>query len=280
MGRDGTEGVLHDAVGSRAFARALLDVMAQERRLPGIDGELRAVATGALTELGGPEPLALEPVVGNAEQSNTAVVFGDKFILKIFRRLEPGLNPDIEISCFLTKKGFPHVPPLAGALEYRRPAGDPVSLGIMTGYVPTARDAWEYALDTLTRYFERVRSLPESAPLSPVVEASLLELSHQDIPPDIAGTLGTFLESARLLGTRTGELHLTLASDSEHADFAPEPFTPFYQRSLYQSARNLLVQVLHSLQRRLDVVPESVRPSSGDGVEVGGGDLKAAARGA
>ena len=67
------------------------------------------------------------------------------------------------------------------------------------------------------------------------------------------------MELARLLGQRTGELHLALASDSESRDFVPEPFTPFYQRALFQSMRNLAMQNLQLLQRRLQSLPESAR---------------------
>ncbi|MHC1763572.1 MAG: maltose alpha-D-glucosyltransferase [Verrucomicrobiia bacterium] len=259
LARDGTEGVLYDAVAAPAFSRALLDAVAQQRRLRGMEGELRTLPTPAFADLCGPEPFTLEPVVGSAEQSNTSVVFGDKLMLKIFRRLEPGLNPDVEINRFLAEKGFPHVPPFAGSLEYRRATGDPVSLGIITGYVPAARDAWEYALDSLTRYFERVRSLPEGARFTPVIEGSVLDLAGRDTPAEITGILGTFMELTRMLGTRTGELHLALASDPDNPEFAPDPLTPFYQRSLYQSNRNLLVQITPLLRRRLPNLPDPVR---------------------
>jgi maltose alpha-D-glucosyltransferase/alpha-amylase len=71
--------------------------------------------------------------------------------------------------------------------------------------------------------------------------------------------LGTYLESARLLGQRTGEMHLALASEPENRDFAPEPFTPFYQRALFQSMRNLTVQNFGFLRRNLSRVPEPTR---------------------
>jgi maltose alpha-D-glucosyltransferase/alpha-amylase len=72
--------------------------------------------------------------------------------------------------------------------------------------------------------------------------------------------MGTYFESARLLGQRTGELHLALASNPENKDFAPEPFTPFYQRSLYQSLRNHLAQQFYLLRREINRIPESTRP--------------------
>jgi maltose alpha-D-glucosyltransferase/alpha-amylase len=71
--------------------------------------------------------------------------------------------------------------------------------------------------------------------------------------------LGAYLESARLLGRRTGEMHLLLASDMDNKDFAPEPFTPFYQRALYQSMRNLVAKSLDLLRKKLVSLPETER---------------------
>ncbi|MGA9451694.1 MAG: alpha-amylase, partial [Verrucomicrobiia bacterium] len=87
-----------------------------------------------------------------------------------------------------------------------------------------------------------------------------LKYFEQDIPPAMLENIGTYLESARLLGARTAELHLTLASDSEDKNFAPEPFTSYYQRSLFQSMRNLAVESFWQLRRRLKTLPTEVLP--------------------
>ncbi len=195
-----------------------------------------------------------------AEQSNTSVVYGDRLILKLFRRVDEGVNPDLEIGAFLTDKArFPHIPPVAGALEYRRGRGEPMTLAILQGYVPNEGDAWRYTLDILNRYFERVLAqLPEVQELT-LPRAPLLELSEGEIPPLAYEMIGTYLESARLLGQRTADLHVTLASNADDPNFAPEAFTPFYQRSLYQSMRNLTDQVFELLRKRLPALPEAVR---------------------
>ena len=122
------------------------------------------------------------------------------------------------------------------------------------------QDAWAYTLDMLSRYFERVRTLPPETRPDPTADGSVHELSKRDAPEGVVGMIGTFMELARLLGQRTGELHLALASDTDHRDFAPEPFTPFYQRALFQSIRNLTVENLGWLRRQLRSVPEIERP--------------------
>ena len=203
-----------------------------------------------------------EPSVGKAEQSNTSILFGDKFILKLFRRIDLGVNPDLEVGRFLTEKGFPNIAAVAGALEYFRPNGDQATLGSHERLCPGLARRLEFTLDTLTRYFERANITGGGQQSNPLAGGPLSELTDQKISTEVATFVGSFLESARLLGRRTGELHLTLASDRDNKDFAPEPFTPFYQRSLYQSMRNLAVQNLQLLRRRMAAVPEQFRPTA------------------
>ena len=90
----------------------------------------------------------------HAEQSNTSVVYEKRLVLKIFRRVEEGLNPDLEIGAFLTaKSSFRNTPPLAGYVEYLTDAGSRMSLGILQGYVTNQGDAWQFALQALSEYY-------------------------------------------------------------------------------------------------------------------------------
>jgi maltose alpha-D-glucosyltransferase/alpha-amylase len=91
-------------------------------------------------------------------------------------------------------------------------------------------------------------------------ECALVDLAQRDIPPSTLQVLGTYFEQARLLGQRTGELHLAMAAETDNKEFAPEPFTPFYQRSLYQSFRNHLTHHFQLLARELGNLQPNVRP--------------------
>ncbi len=255
----GVEGVLHDGISSRDFAQTLLDTMGRRRSLKGLSGELRGFALDAFRKLQDDAAESPEPLVGKAEQSNSAILFGDKFILKTFRRLESGQNPDLEINRFLAKHDFPSAPLLAGGLVYRSRDGQETSVAILSGFASNCRDGWEFTLAALGRYYQRVGSLAEELRTPPKVEGSPLDAIDQEIPGLVAERLGTYVESARLLGERTAALHLCLASDLDNKDFAPEPFNPFYQRSLFQSMRNLAVQNLGLLRSRLKAVPEAAR---------------------
>jgi len=203
------------------------------------------------------EPLT--PSVLKAEQSNTSVIYGDRFILKLFRRLDEGVNPELEIGRLLTEKTtLTHVPPLAGFIEYRRGRQEPLTVAILQGLVPKEGDAWQYTLDELERYFERVLTDRPEAEEVAVPARSLLDLA-EEAPSRLATDLiGPYLESARLLGERTADLHVALASALDDSSFVPEPMTPFSQRSIYQSMRSLTGQVLQLLRQRLSEIPEEL----------------------
>jgi maltose alpha-D-glucosyltransferase/alpha-amylase len=145
-------------------------------------------------------------------------------------------------------------------VEFHRDDGERSCLGILSGFIPSASTGWQFTRDALRRYFDRARTLPTEARDDTATVLSLVEMAEQGIPESAVQIIGTYFEAARLLGQRTGELHLALASDPDNPDFAPEPFTPFYQRSLYQSLRNHLAQHFRLLKRELKKLPESVRP--------------------
>jgi maltose alpha-D-glucosyltransferase/alpha-amylase len=258
------EGVLHDALAESALPRAVLAAIAGRRSAKGAAGELVATTTGALRALRRVGDLELEPQLAGAEQSNSSIVYGDRYILKLFRKLESGPNPDAEIGRFLTDRGFPNTPPVVGTLELRQSRGSTALLGILHGFVPDAEDAWSHTLDHLGRYLERAAAAEEPPPELPASSAALLERAAGQPPEEARGAVGDYLERAALLGRRTGELHVALASGSDPA-FAPEPFGTLYQRSLYQSLRSSAVQTFELLRRGLGGLPEAV---GDDGVRV------------
>jgi maltose alpha-D-glucosyltransferase/alpha-amylase len=205
--------------------------------------------------------LNLEPSVSKAEQSNSSVLFGDKLILKLFRRLDQGENPEFEISQLLTARRFPFSPPLAGALEYQAAAGgeEPMTVAVLSSFLPKCRDAWEFTLDTLGRFYERVESLPQEQRLAKVPAIPLDKLASGGPPPDAVDMVGSYIESARMLGQRTAAMHVALTAETMDKRFAPEPFTPHFQRGLFQSLRNLTRQNFQLLAKRLKTLPPDVQ---------------------
>ncbi|MGE5258731.1 MAG: putative maltokinase, partial [Hyphomicrobiales bacterium] len=248
--------LLYDAVVDPAFGEVLLDVLARRRTLHGRHGVLRGLATRAFRTLlttGQPLP---PPAIMRAEQSNTSVRYGDRLILKLIRKLTPGVNPDLEIGRLLTEKRFPNCAPTAGAIELQLNRDEPMTLAILQGFVSNKGDAWSHALDRLDRYFEagRGRALPELPAAFPV---ALLDATPSD---QTAELIGDFLESARLLGRRTAEMHVCLASEQSLPEFKPEVFSKLYRRALYQSMRTLVGKALPLLRWQFNRLPEGVRP--------------------
>ena len=248
------EAVLYEASVMPSFGTHLLDVIAKRRRVKG-DATLIGHAVPALRRLGGaagPDGAALEVHIPRADQSNSSLVFDERFIMKLFRKVEPGENPDLEIGRFLTERArFPHVPALCGALEYRNAVGDdePATVAVLHQLVPNEGDAWSHALGSLGRYYERL--LAEGGALDAGVEhlptvLALVDMEPSDLAEDLIGDFG---DLAELLGRRTAELHGALASDTTDPAFAPEPITAHYQRALYQGMRAISRRRLRELRR-------------------------------
>jgi len=206
------------------------------------------------------EPLAARTL--KVEQRNSSVAYGDRLLMKLFRRLDEGVNPDLELGAFLTDSvGFPHIPPVAGSIEYRRPDGSTGTVAILHGFVRNEGDAWSYTLAAVHRFFERVMTSARTRAPSDqeLPRQGLIGLVDPAMPPGAAELCDSCLESASLLGQRTAELHLALASSAEDPALAPEPFSELYQRSLYQGMRGLARRTFRLLRGRLGQLPDELR---------------------
>jgi maltose alpha-D-glucosyltransferase/alpha-amylase len=251
---------LFDALEEPSFSEALLQAIARRRRFKGALGEVLAWPGEAFRQLRGPADTPLAPAVLAGDEYDTSVAYGDRLFLKVFRRIEEGVNPELEVTRFLTEKtAFTHLPALAGAIEYRNGQQEPLTLAVLEGFVPNEGNAWKYTVDALGLFFERVLTRQAPAQDLPVPQRPLLDLVEEEFPPPVQELIGPFLASVGLLGQRTGELHVALASDPTDPAFAPEPFTTLYQRSLYQSVRTQTRQAFDLLRKRLKGLPEDAR---------------------
>jgi maltose alpha-D-glucosyltransferase/alpha-amylase len=255
----GQTGVLYDALACKDFCRALFELFLTKKSLDGKLGQLEATQTTEFGNIVAESGGALEPSVVKAEQGNSSIIFGEKLILKFFRRLDFGINPGLEIARFLTTQKFPYAPVLAGALEYRAGRHEPRTVAMLSAFVPKAKDAWEYTLDALGKFYERVQTLPPENWQPQMPEANIAKLAAAELSEQAKGLLDTYIESARLLGERTAAMHLALASETENRDFIPEPFTPHAQRGLFQSMRNLTRQNFQLLNRQLKTFPPEIQ---------------------
>ena len=193
-----------------AFCGALLRAFAEDLILPARHGAVRFVRAGAFPA--GPATAGLVARRLKGEQSNTSVVYGETLILKTFRRPEAGVNPEHEMTGFLTTRArFAHVPQLAGAVEYDPAEGPPITLGVLHLFTRNQGDGWGWALEHLARLREFVAAHERHEPLT---GERLVELVR-DFSAGVLGALGR-------LGELTGGLHVALASDPGDPAFAPE----------------------------------------------------------
>jgi trehalose synthase-fused probable maltokinase len=171
-----------DALADPRHVRELVHMMRGDIRVPAGDGVIEFNVADRLTD--GSQELREARVV-SSEQSNSSVIFDDQLILKVFRRLEAGVNPELELLRFLTERGFENIAQLGGWYAYTGKQMD-ATLGILQRFVANGEDGWERALDTID-------SAPEA-----------------------------FLDTLRRLGEVTGKMHTLLGSDSNDPNFCPE----------------------------------------------------------
>jgi maltose alpha-D-glucosyltransferase/alpha-amylase len=255
------EGILYDATCDGKFREALFATIFRRRRLKGRRGELIGHQGKSFRRLLENKELPLNSQILKAEQTNTSIVYEDKFYFKLFRNLREGINPDQEIAQFLTEKArFQSIPPFAGGMEYQGINSEPIAVGLLQGFVPNQGDAWTYTLDAVRRYFEKVLSRVGETREALKPPLSLFDIAPAGLPPLLRELIeGHYLEMTSLLGKRTGEMHLALSSSWEEPDFTPEPFSMLYQRSVFQSMRALLRRVLQDLKSNLRKLPESIQ---------------------
>ena len=259
LNKNGTNerGVLYDALWNRDFTTELLAALRHESRFEGAVGVVRASSTAAFKDLV-PAGISLEPRVMGSEQTNTSVAYDSHVIFKLYRRLEQGVNPDLEIGRVLTRMQFPFVPALAGAIEYHDPSGAVSTLGVLQRFVENEGDAWTWSLQAVREFFARVGSQPrEGEPLHR--ESRLLELTGEAYPAEVRRLMGGYLELAERLGQRTAQLHLALSGVHDDPAFAPEPLTPEYREARYEAALRGMTSALALVQERMDTLTKAAQ---------------------
>ena len=196
------EGSLLDAMADARFVTLLLENLRAARSIEADHRRLEFSPTGRFPDEG---TLAVQDVRAvDTEQSNTTVLVGADYVVKLFRRLEPGLNPEIEVGRFLTETvSFPHIPPLLGSVEIEED-GARSAVAVVHGFVQNQGDAWTVTNAYLDRFVEEQRLLTAEA------------AGHSD-------EQAAYLRRMEQVGRRVAELQLALASRDDIVDFAPEP---------------------------------------------------------
>jgi maltose alpha-D-glucosyltransferase / alpha-amylase len=261
-------GILYEAMYHPGFRTRMMATIATGGAWPGLSGVLRGHPKPDAFKDHMPEA-ADESKVLKAEQSNSSIIFPGRHFVKFLRRLEEGENPELEILRFFDEHTtFRNVPPYVGSIEYASGANATYSIAIAEGLVDHEQDAWSYALSLAGEYMNRLlETRSDLGPLPPMATG----FRTQPLMPRDSGSKsaqpnrasakslledGLAMEFSRLLGKRTAEMHLALASRADLPSFSPEPFSRLYQRSLYQSMRNQVARVYERLSKAMPRLPE------------------------
>ncbi|MGJ7491735.1 maltose alpha-D-glucosyltransferase [Variovorax sp. ZT4R33] len=230
-------GVMADAFFDESFCRAMVEAMGRGLTLPTAGGRLLFTHTAAFAGLAGKDVASLPVTPPTAQSSNTVVTLGERLFLKGYRRLRPGINPELEMGRFLTEVAkYPNCVPVAGALEYVAEDGSTMTLAMVQAYVPNQGDGWAYTLGYLERYLEALRTVDAPQP---------------------ADVHGGFLALMNTLGERTAELHLALSQRTGNPAFDPQPMTAEDVSGWRERAASEAGRTLDRLAERLpDLTPE------------------------
>jgi maltose alpha-D-glucosyltransferase/alpha-amylase len=246
------DGMLDDDVCNR-----LIDMAGGGGLLQAARSTLRGVPALGVGELTDDRKWVRAP----GDSSNSVAFVSERYVLKLFRRIEPGPNPEFEIGRALTAQGFTRIPALAGAVVIERASGDDGgTLAVVQTAVANQGSGWTFTVEELRRYYERVAArisrgdgdgLKEGPELSVVLDGT-------EPPPFFASIEGWYLGAAGVLGRRTAEMHLALASAPDPA-FAPEPFGSDELRQFRATLEREASSALDLLAAKLATLPEDQR---------------------
>ncbi|CAN5152032.1 maltose alpha-D-glucosyltransferase [soil metagenome] len=197
-------GLLTDAFVVDSFSYVIVDLMRASTTVSSEDGQIEFMPTTALTKL----ETGAQPAIRrlSAEQSNSSLIIEDKIVLKLIRHLSPGIHPEAEMGRYLTTLGYANTPATLGEVARVGTAGTRYTMIILQQFIHNQGDAWQWTLDTLARSIQHAAA----------TESGANEMASAILTPE-----DDLLQLASKLGRRLGEMHVTLATPSEHPDFAP-----------------------------------------------------------
>ncbi len=249
--RGPTVGYLTDAFALPAFSHGVLRKLAARARVPlEGGGTLDFTPEPGLAEVR--EALGDTPGVRwlAAEQSNSSLVIGETLVLKLVRRAAPGIHPEAEMSRHLTRAGYRNAPALIGEVRRLAEDGTPYTVAIMQAFAENQGDAWVRALDFLKQA------------VSDVALASSATPDDRQTALDYADEFDAYASFAGAIGTRLGELHVTLAAPSDDPAFAPEPATPAHVERWSADALAMFDRAVALLEPRLGELDDDAREAA------------------
>jgi maltose alpha-D-glucosyltransferase/alpha-amylase len=204
------------------------------------------------------------PRIHKSDLYNTSITYNGSFFLKMYRKVDFTINPDLETTRFLTKEAkFEYIPAFVGDIEWKSKRG-PIVLGLMQEMIENHGDGYCYFLERIHNYVERLLAGGKDLQRWEEREGALTDpVAFDALPQELQTLLGSpAAEQARMLGIRTGQLHLALASGGESKDYRPEAFSLHYQRSLFSSLQSLVRETYQNLSRNKNKLPADMQANT------------------
>lgn len=241
---NGTKGYLFEAIYDPSFCQQLALFIKHQRRYIFTGGQLLGQGSKHL-----PIHKTAPPIhVLEGEHSHSVLQYDQTLLLKLYRHLEDGLNPDIDMNEFLNKReSQPQETSYHGQLLWKKDDTTTVAICLVKGFVANHTNGWDYTWDALSRYYEHILSHREE------LERELKSSDNEET--FIEKLIGSYLAIAALIGEKTAKMHIALASDTETPAFKPEPFGQLYLRSTYQGLRISVRRILLRLKRQENSFP-------------------------
>ncbi len=259
---DGQEGFLYDSLNDPNVHEALFYAIGAKRKIKagkgvvGFFDEKKRIASYLNKHH------ELKARLLASRRSNTSLLYNNDFYLKVYRKLDRAINPDLEIVRYVgDQKGFPNISPVVATIQLEWSHDDSIVLAMMQEAVEYQSDTWSYLLDFLKRYIERIQlrtTAPSKSPLKGTFAKPIAQEELQD--EDMIELLGVLSSTnMKLLGERTAALHRILMGDEDHSVFSPEEFSLHYQRGLFSSFQSLVRETFQLLKKQSKYLPERMR---------------------
>jgi maltose alpha-D-glucosyltransferase/alpha-amylase len=235
-------GLLYGAGSSPDFALSIIDSVRRGDVLETeAGGHIRFTPTGTLFDEEDVNPTEIKRLTG--EQSNSSITIGEHMILKLYRRLQPGLHPEVEVGRFLTEvAGYQNTPALLGSVEYVAPDGTTTAIAILQRFVRNQGDAWTWSTETLKRELDTSTLVSDEGAIG------------------LGDSLADYLPIVRMLGQRTAELHLAFATQTSDEAFKAEMLSEDDIRIVMEDAKAQAFRAFSAMERLSERKADALSP--------------------
>ncbi|MEZ4883257.1 MAG: putative maltokinase [Chitinophagales bacterium] len=250
------QGAIYDSIYRNGYRMSLIQMMANNEVLEANQTLLSFYKGTYLTDV---EEIQQSKVL-KVEQSNSSIIYDNKYFLKLYRKIDYAINPDVEVTRFLSEKtNFRNLPLFAGSAELRNEKQQSLILGMLMQLVDNEGDAWTYTLKNTYSYFDKLIETAAIQSEPPTVVEGKDYTGFKDMPAIFQQAIDKdYFNSVKLLAQRTAEMHIALGKGDDFSSFGTEPLTLDHQNRFLNETRNLVESRFNLLQSLTNILQENV----------------------